>query len=289
MNLRNGLAADGRSFNADIFEGYGEGESINPTKLSADERIGAILDIEATGLDRKNDEVIEVAVRKFVFNQKTGVVTTIGPTFCALQQPSKPLDAIITKITGLRDSDLAGHKIDWDAFDAFIDEVNLIIAHNAQFDRVFIERHSQESGKTLWGCSWYQVPWRDHFPVQAQEGLALIHGFFYAGHRALIDVDSLLKLVQMNAVDGGKSYLSTIVDESQKATYWIYAENSRREKKDILKKRRYWWDPDRRCWKKRFAALDEVNMEMSFLGAEIYGSKNMAVVETVRPVDNFKS
>ncbi len=288
MNLRNGLSNDGRSFTAHIFEGFGKGEDLSQIKLDTDDRIGAILDIEATGLDKKQDEIIEVAVRKFIFNSKNGKIKSIGQTYTALQQSTKPLSDIIIKITGLTDKKLAGHKINWQEFDQYIDDVSLIIAHNAQFDRAFIDRYSKESTKTIWGCSWYHVPWRDYFPVQSQEGLALIHGFFYEGHRALADVDALLKLIQMSATDNGDTYFKTIMEESNKPTYWVFAENAKRDKKDILKQRRYWWDTDKRCWKKRFSSITDVNLEMGFLGSEIYPSKNLAKVETVRPVENFK-
>ena len=45
-----------------------------------------------------------------------------------------------SRLTGITDAMLAGQRINLDAVEAFIEQADLVIAHNAGFDRPFCER-----------------------------------------------------------------------------------------------------------------------------------------------------
>ena len=51
-----------------------------------------------------------------------------------------PIPPKITKITGITDAMVAGHRIDDRAVNDLLGRVVLVIAHNADFDRRFLER-----------------------------------------------------------------------------------------------------------------------------------------------------
>lgn len=287
--LRFGLSNDGQKFTANKFDGF-----LSPAEqdinLSEDERLAVILDIETTGLLADKHEIIEIGARKVAFNKNSGKITTIGPSFESLQEPSEPLPELITKITGLTQSDLIGHSIEWSVFDDFIKDASILISHNAYFDRPFVDKHSKISQEKIWGCSLSQITWSEWFPSRSLESLALHNGFFYDSHRALKDVDALINLISLsNPHNEETSYLSLLLENAKKPTYWVYATNSPFESKDILKKRGYAWCPTKRVWKKRISE-NVIDEEKQFLAQNVY--VDIEPAETIQKValkDSFKS
>lgn len=64
-----------------------------------------------------------------------------------------PIPADITKLTGISDAMVEGQVIDIAALKALIDPADLIIAHNASFDRPFCEVFSQTFARKAWAYS----------------------------------------------------------------------------------------------------------------------------------------
>ncbi len=93
---------------------------------------GIILDTETTGLDSRKDEIGNV----------TGV-------YGGLQQPSIPIPANVTRLTGITDAMVLGQMIDMPAVRALIEPEDPIIAHNPGFDRPFCEAFSHFSPQGL--------------------------------------------------------------------------------------------------------------------------------------------
>ncbi len=270
------------------FRGFPE-EGVTLKDTSATLTAAVVLDTETTGLDTAVDEVIEIAARLIYYDKTSGTICRIGPAFQALQQPSQPLDEDIKRITGLTDEILAGQSIDWDAFADFCSDAPLFIAHNAGFDRPMVDRFSPRTQSVCWACSYSQIPWRDWFPLAKQEVLTMFHGFFYAGHRALIDVDSLLKMLSLPMPDHPEeSYFSILVSNARKPTVRISAVGSPFETKDVLKKHKYKWNPDARVWHKT-VQLDLLDEETLFLAEEVYPSDQCeAEIKHIPIRDNFK-
>ena len=105
----------------------------SPTKL------GAVLDLETTGLDPTTDEIIEVAMVPFTYTENGRVIEML-PAFNRLREPSTPIPAKITALTGIDDAMVKGHVIDPAEIAAAVAPLDLIVAHNARFDRPFAER-----------------------------------------------------------------------------------------------------------------------------------------------------
>ena len=95
-------------------------------------RLGLFVDTETTGLDHTHDEIIELAMVPFTYGMD-GEIYAVGAPFEQLRQPSKPIQAEITAITGLTDAMVEGHSIDADEVAAFAAPAALVIAHNAAF------------------------------------------------------------------------------------------------------------------------------------------------------------
>lgn len=95
-----------------------------------------VFDLETTGLDSKFDKIIEIGALKYKNNK-------LVEEFSVLINPNIKLPSIITKITGIKDSDLKDKQtidIVLPKFIEFIEDLTLI-AHNSRFDLGFIEEN----------------------------------------------------------------------------------------------------------------------------------------------------
>jgi DNA polymerase-3 subunit epsilon len=66
-------------------------------------RTGILIDTETTGLDHRKDEVIELGMVKFDYTA-AGRIVGVRDTFSAFNEPSEPIPAEITALTGITDA-----------------------------------------------------------------------------------------------------------------------------------------------------------------------------------------
>lgn len=251
-------------------------------------RVGAVLDVETTGTQTASDKIIEIGIRLFKFDRQTGALLSRDEGYGALEDPGAPLSPEITRITGITDAMVAGQKIDWDKVGAMLDVAQVVIAHNASFDRPFIDRYVPSSARKIWACSFKQVDWTSKgFPSQKLEILSIYHGFFNSAHRALADADSLLHLLQMPNPDGTESYLGEVLRNARKKGALVVAQNSPFETKDLLRQRGYRWDTERRVWH-RLICIDERQEEVDWLTQNVYSGNFRGVVRELGLADGFK-
>ena len=106
--------------------------------------------------------------------------------------PAAPLDPEITRAdrSHRRRCARAPHR-HTDAASALIERSDLIVAHNARFDRPFFETVLPAAHDVPWACSMREVPWTAHgFPSAALHCLACTYGVFaQRRHRALADCE----------------------------------------------------------------------------------------------------
>src|SRR5947209_4614876 len=111
----------------------------------------AILDFETTGRDPVTCLVIEGAVASYAV-MPDGTLGHPIDSYAELNDPSFPLPQEIIRLTGITDDMLKGRTLDWKRFEEVSAGAELIIAHNAKFDRQIAER----AGKIFlprWACS----------------------------------------------------------------------------------------------------------------------------------------
>lgn len=120
--------------------------------------IGVVVDVETTGTDTASDVVIEFAMRRFRFDG-LGRILKIDRAWSWREDPGRALDDEIVRLTGITDADLVGQEIDEDAAGRLLASADLVIAHNAGFDRRFVERRLPGSAGRAWGCSCREIDW----------------------------------------------------------------------------------------------------------------------------------
>lgn len=241
------------------------------------------LDTETTGLDLGADSLIEIGIRPFEFDPESGELLSIGPACSALQDPKRPLPSEVVALTGIRDQDLAGRSVDWEIVRALLDQASLIIAHNASFDRTFVERHIGADNQHVWACTLSQIDWGS-VPSRSQEILCAWQGFFcLEAHRALADADSLLHLLDLS------HRLPELHRHASSPAFVLYAMGVPFYKKDLLKARGYRWDFNHRCWKSEFEQEDEVNEERCWAEKAVYGGNFKGLIAHVQPWERFRA
>lgn len=223
---------------------------------------GLIVDLETTGVDPLNDKIIEVGLLEFtVTADGTAKITRM---FSYLEDPEEPLSEDIKKITGLDDELLAGQKTDWQQVRNLMQEAAIVIAHNAPFDRSFIEQRSELNDLNLhWGCSVKHINWQRHgYKTRALNYLAADNGFVNPfAHRALFDCATTFRLIA--------PHLQELISRSTLKEYLVSAVGAPFAVKDQLKARQYRWNGEQRVWAKTIFE-DEIEEERAFLREEIY-------------------
>ncbi|MDR3559571.1 MAG: 3'-5' exonuclease [Candidatus Pacebacteria bacterium] len=251
-------------------------------------RVAVAIDVETTGLDKNRDKVIEIGLRRFSFNRSTGEILEADGTFSALQDPGEPLSSEIKMLTGLDDATLSGTAIDWNAVEAFIADAHVLIAHNASFDRPFIDKHSKASNSKIWGCSLRHIDWASKgYPIQKLEVLGYYHGFFSESHRALNDVTALVWLIGKTDEISGATYLRELLSNAKRPVARVIANRSPFESKDLLKARKYNWDNQNRVWHKTIYK-DELDQEVKWLESFVYLGSFGGMVQDISATDTFK-
>lgn len=234
-----------------------------------DTMIGLVLDVETTGKDTSCDLIIELALRRFRYD-RSGRILKVDTPWSWREDPGKPLEPEIVRLTGITDIDLIGQRIDEDEAVRLLRSAHLVIAHNAAFDRKFIERRLPAAAGMAWGCSCVEVDWSAAgFDGRALGWLLAQAGWFFDGHRALNDVDAVIALL-WQVLPEGKTALAELVDSANCPSVRVEAIGASFAVKDALRLRGYRWDPVARCWWCEVQAKD-LPAEESWLAQHVYG------------------
>jgi DNA polymerase-3 subunit epsilon len=235
---------------------------------------GIILDTETTGLNHRKDEIIEIGAIAFTFDQH-GTIGDVTGIYGGLQQPTISIPAEITRLTGITDSMVAGKAIDMEALSDIIEPADLIIAHNAGFDRPFCEAFSPAFADKAWACSNSEINWSSRGFEGTKLGYLIGQaGFFHDGHRAVDDCFALLEVLARHADACATTPFAELYQASQRSRVRVFAENSPFDLKDRLKARGYRWsDGSEGRLKSWWIEVDEADLpaELDYLRREIYG------------------
>ncbi len=243
------------------------------------------LDTETTGVDKSEDKIIELAVKLIQINSKSGEVVQILNLYESFQDPMQTIEEEISLINGITNEMVKGKSIDWKIVDGIFTQANLIVAHNASFDRAFVDRSLPVSQDKLWGCSISDIDWLHRgFPNNKQELLCVWHGFYYDSHRAMNDVDALIHLVTHPHYAKDKPILE-LVENSRIPYYKIIARDCPFNLKDRVKANKYRWDG--KYWWKRLDKA-EIEDEKQWLIDNVYVDHFRGIVEEVPLINKYK-
>ncbi|GMM91703.1 3'-5' exonuclease [Qipengyuania sp. MTN3-11] len=232
-------------------------------------RVGIAIDVETTGLDPDKHEVIELAVQRFRIDDAGSIIET-GQPRSWFEQPSIPIPVEVERITGLTDADVAGRTIGDGEATSMIRDADFVVAHNASFDRPFVEARLPLTAGQPWICTLADVDWKGlGYQDRTLSGLLARMGCFYDAHRAQTDVSALLHLLDHAPIDGGKTVCGMALERAQTPKAVIEAIGAPFSKRTYLRERGYRWNPTLRMWS---IEVDEINIgqERDWLLQHVY-------------------
>ncbi len=242
-----------------------------------------VLDTETTGLSHAADKIIELAMLLVAVDVTTGL--PLGPveTFEGFEDPGMPIPEVARQVTGITDDMVQGQRLDDKAVAALLDKADLVIAHNARFDRPFMEARFPAFAHKPWACSFADIDWKAAGAESAKlSALAQDRGWIYDAHRALVDCHALLQVLSTPVQADAPTFssgLHHLMEAAAQPSYRLKATGSPFESKDRLKARGYRWDGDARVWWCNLGGKDALAAELDWLQREVYTHSRRAQVE----------
>lgn len=176
-------------------------KNITPTVLPApsdvSRGIGAVIDVETTGLDHAGDEVIELAIVLFEFERATRRVLGVIDEYDGLREPSVPISRGAASVHGISPAMLRGKTLDRSRVAELLKRAEFIVAHFAAFDKGFVRKLFPLAEERRWLCSMSGINWRRHgHQSRALGRLAKDFGIASSqAHRAKADAHVTLQLL----------------------------------------------------------------------------------------------
>ena len=244
---------------------------------------GLVLDTETTGLNPQTDQVIELGMVLFEFDPELGTVHQVLSVFDELEDPGRPIPPETTAVHHITDEMVRGKRIDDAVVERLLKNVSVVIAHNAAFDRPFVEQRWPVFESKQWACSIKDIDWKAEGLGSAKlEYLMQTLGIFYEAHRAETDCWALLELLNANLPQSQQPALLHLLETLNQPQVRLYATGSPFDSKDLLKARGYRWDPDKRSWHRSMSSQQALEDEVDWLKRKVYNGKAAQVhIETL--------
>ena len=138
----------------ELYKFAGEGFIRLPDDYHNDNAVKVcFLDLETTGLNKDSCKIIEFAGKVTAIDKDSGELLGIVDEYESFNDPEESLEPEIVRITGITDEIVAGHSIDWESVSRVLNNADIIVAHNASFDRSFMDRYLPLSQDKVWVCS----------------------------------------------------------------------------------------------------------------------------------------
>lgn len=253
-------------------------------------KILMVIDFEASGKDPAKDIPVEIGFVRVEFNSLTGSLGRVVERYTGLEDPGFELSEEVQKITGLNRSMLMNQHFDDAHIRQAVQSCDLIVAHNASYDRVLGELRFPELADKPWGCTFKEGPWElMGIKTRSQDYLAYkVARIHYGAHRAMADCEALLEIMRSPAQDG-RTCFAHVLESSRKPTFTVWAQNAPFDKKDILRNDGgYRWSGEDagkvpKTWFKE--GVTDLVAAFEFLTENVYGFPASVTVDTVMAME----
>jgi len=246
------------------------------------------VDLETTGTHKKNDFIIEIALKVIQINKYSGEQLKAIDAYESFQDPGVPIPKEASLINGITDEMVKDHEINWNRVNEILDISQLCVAHNASFDRAFLDRYSDNSKSKIWACSINDINWFEKgFTNFKLELLSHWHGFYYDSHRAMNDVNAMIHLVVHPHYAKDKPIIELINNARKFQSRMIVKFNYNEKLVSLIKSKRYMFNGSTKEWSKLIPE-DELDNEKEWLASNIYDGIFSGLFEQVNLIDKYK-
>ncbi|KPF92252.1 hypothetical protein IP81_07425 [Novosphingobium sp. AAP83] len=217
-------------------------------------RVG-IVDCEATSTDPERAELFDLALA-IVEVDANGVIVSLTAFEHAQRDPGKPIPADVVRITRVTDAMVAGKQLDHAHWESLLCSCDYLVAHNAAYDAILLERLLPNISGARWACSMTQIDWTGHgFDGRNLGYLLMQAGFYNSAHRASADVITLLHLLSW--AEDFVPVMHELLTNADKDSLLIGAYKAPYSSKTVLRDRGYRWNAIDKIWMK------EVDLELA--------------------------
>lgn len=230
-----------------------------------------VVDTETTGLDFNTSEIIEVGALLIEVDQDTGALGKVLGTYGGLEEPALPITAENAAIHGITNDMVKGQRFNESEFKALCSEAVLFVAHNAAFDKPFMLRRFPWLEKSIWACTFQELPWtQEAYSGRKLEYLLSDCGYFHGAHRAVEDCNALAHVLAKPLKTSQRMPFEVLFESANEPIYQIAALKAPFEKKDFLKSRGFRWNADDRVWEFEAVGFSEGKEVIEWLREQVY-------------------
>lgn len=228
-----------------------------------------VVDTEATGLDRKHNEIIELAFNLIEFDPN-GNFYKILFSYSAKQEPQFEISPEAERITGYTKEDLIGEKIDWDLVNKVLEVTDVVVAFNSYFDRPLLERHHEGFRNKFWACAMSEIGFIDLYGYAGSQELLMqkVCNVYYGAHNAMNDVNALALLLNQVPPNSDKTLFYHLMKKAAQKQHRVWATGAEFSDKDKLKDNQYKFNFEQKVWFKDTPNKEEEIEFLDQLGIE---------------------
>ena len=252
---------------------------------------GIVLDVEATGLSIGHDDVIQLALLPFDYEVSSGKILNIQKedAFDGLREPRIPISKEASLVTGITNEMVINKKIDSKEVEKIINSSDLIVAHNASYDRPMVEQHWDCFKNISWACTFKSIDWLEEgFSSAKLELLGMNYGWFYEGHDAFNDCEACLALLSETLPKKNKTVFSVLREYAASPSFLIKAIDAPYSKRNILRRRGYKWRPaDLLNGKVWWTETNDYEEEVKWLNEEIYNREINIPIKRITALNRY--
>ena len=252
---------------------------------------GVVLDVEATGLSIGHDDVIQLALLPFEYEVPSGKILSIKKeeAFDGLREPRIPISIEASLITGITNEMVINKKIESKNVENIINNTDLIIAHNASYDRPMVEQHWNCFKNVSWACTFKSIDWlKEGFSSAKLELLGVNFGWFYEGHDAFNDCEACLALLSETLPNRDNTVFSAVREYATNPTFLIKAIDAPYSKRNLLRRRGYKWRPaDQLNGKVWWTETKDYEEEVKWLNDEIYNREIKIPIKRISALNRY--
>jgi DNA polymerase-3 subunit epsilon len=210
----------------------------------------AVVDVETTGLDPVQDELIALSVVCVEVDRVSGELLKIIDSYTGQREPTRPMSPAIEQIVGISATDLVGQLLDVGRISAMLEGCELVVAHNAAFDRSFIEPHVPVFGQLAWGCSLKDIDW---FGTEQQPKASIDHLLFLYGLEASIgtpqaDCNALVRVLGLPLPVSGCTGFAALLASARSPRYRFSVPDPGAENTAVLIELGFKFDSEANAW-----------------------------------------
>jgi len=252
---------------------------------------GIVLDVWATGLSIGHDDVIQLALLPFDYEVSSGKILNIQKedAFDGLREPRIPISKEASLVTGITNEMVINKKIDSKEVEKIINSSDLIVAHNASYDRPMVEQHWDCFKNISWACTFKSIDWLEEgFSSAKLELLGMNYGWFYDGHDAFNDCEACLALLSETLPKKNKTVFSVLREYATIPSFLIKAIDAPYSKRNILRRRGYKWRPaDLLNGKVWWTETNDYEEEVKWLNEEIYNREINIPIKRITALNRY--